>query len=109
MNQEHATNPALSQLTQWLRQRHDQVLQAETKALHYLDEGDATSHNACMRQKAELLSTMAEDAKPMLEFLPGELRFNLPWLWKSFPPAPVWPYGSIPSSTWAPCSTRTTT
>ena len=77
MTQEHSTNPALTQLTQWLRQRHDQVLQAEAKALQYLDEGDATSHNACMRQKAELLSTMAEDAKPMLEFLPGELRFNL--------------------------------
>ena len=77
MTQEHSTNPALTQLTQWLRQRHAQVMQAEAKALQYLDEGDATSHNACMRQKAELLSTMAEDAKPMLEFLPGELRFNL--------------------------------
>ena len=77
MNQEHALNPALTQLTRWLRQRHDQVIQAEAKALQYLDAGDAPSHNACMRQKAELLSTMAEDAKPMLEFLPGELRFNL--------------------------------
>ena len=77
MSQEQSANPALGQLTQWLRQRHTQVMQAEAQALQYLDANDTPGHNAAMRQKAELLASMADDAKPMLEFLSGELRFNV--------------------------------
>lgn len=84
MSQEQAPNPALTQLTQWLRQRHSQVMQAETKALQCLEAGDTPGHNACMRQKAELLASMADDAKPMLEFLPGEQRFNLAMALENF-------------------------
>ena len=84
MSQEQVPNPALTQLTQWLRQRHSQVLQAEAKALQCLDAGDTPGHNACMRQKAELLASMADDAKPMLEFLPGEQRFNLAMALENF-------------------------
>ena len=84
MSQKQAPNPALTQLTQWLRQRHSQVLQAEAKALQCLEAGDTPGHNACMRQKAELLASMADDAKPMLEFLPGEQRFNLAMALENF-------------------------
>ena len=84
MSQEQSANPALGQLTQWLRQRHTQVMQAEAQALQYLDANDTPGHNAAMRQKAELLASMADDAKPMLEFLPGELRFNVALAGKFF-------------------------
>lgn len=41
-----------------------------------LTPGDTPGHNEHMRLKAELLAAMAEDAKPLLEPLPGETRFN---------------------------------
>lgn len=84
MSQEQSANPALGQLTQWLRQRHTQVMQAQAQALQYLDAGDTPGHNAAMRQKAELLASLADDAKPMLEFLPGELRFNVAMALENF-------------------------
>jgi hypothetical protein len=71
------TNETLAALIQWLRNRHDAAMAVESQALAFLDAGDTPGHNAAMRQKAELLESMAEDAKPLLESLPGETRFNL--------------------------------
>ena len=66
----------LSGLIIWLRNRHAEVMATEAQALARLDAGDTPGHNDLMRRKAELLGSMAEDAKPLLEPLPGEARFN---------------------------------
>ena len=66
----------LASLFLWLRNRHAEVMATEAQALARLDAGDTPGHNDLMRRKAELLSSMAEDAKPLLEPLPGETRFN---------------------------------
>lgn len=71
------TAEALARLIQWLRGRHEQVMTMEARALQRLDAGDTPGHNAGMREKAESLAALAEDAKPLLAPLPGELRFNL--------------------------------
>lgn len=69
-------DPVLVSLIQWLRTRHDEVMAVEAQALARLDTGDTPGHNEDMRRKAELLASMADDAKPLLEPLPGETRFN---------------------------------
>ena len=68
----------------WLRNRHAEVMATEAQAPARLDAGDTTGHNELMRRKAELLSSMAEDAKPLLEPLPGETRFNYALALESF-------------------------
>ena len=68
---------ALAGLIQWLRERHDRIMAVEAEALRLLEAGDTPGHNAKMREKAELLAALGEDAKPLLAGLPGELRFNL--------------------------------
>ena len=67
---------ALDGVVSWLRQQHDHVMDVERQALARLDAGDTPGHNALMRQKAELLAALAENAKPVLAALPGEARFN---------------------------------
>ena len=74
----------LASLVLWLRNRHAEVMATEAQALARLDAGDTTGHNDLMRRKAELLSSMAEDAKPLLEPLPGETRFNYALALESF-------------------------
>ena len=66
----------LASLVLWLRNRHAEVMATEAQALALLDAGDTPGHNELMRRKAELLASMAEDAKPLLEPFPGEARFN---------------------------------
>lgn len=66
----------LASLVTWLRNRHAEVMATEAQALARLDAGDTPGHNELMRRKAELLASMAEDAKPLLEPFPGEARFN---------------------------------
>ena len=74
----------IASLVLWLRNRHAEVMATEAQALARLDAGDTTGHNELMRRKAELLSSMAEDAKPLLEPLPGETRFNYALALESF-------------------------
>lgn len=74
----------LADLILWLRNRHADVMATETQALARLDAGDTPGHNELMRRKAELLAAMAEDAKPLLEPLPGETRFNYALALESF-------------------------
>ncbi|SDF14120.1 hypothetical protein [Desulfovibrio legallii] len=69
--------PALELLIAWLRQRHDAVMALEAAALARLDAQDTPGYTQGMRRKAESLAALAEDAKPLLAPLPGELRFNL--------------------------------
>ena len=66
----------LAILVIWLRNRHAEVMATEEQALARLDAGDTPGHNELMRRKADMLAAMAEDAKPLLEPLPGETRFN---------------------------------
>ena len=74
----------LASLVLWLRNRHAEVMATEAQALARLDAGDTPGHNDLMRRKAELLAAMAEDAKPLLEPLPGETRFNYALALESF-------------------------
>ena len=74
----------LASLVLWLRNRHAEVMATEAQALARLDAGDTPGHNDLMHRKAELLSSMAEDAKPLLEPLPGETRFNYALALESF-------------------------
>ena len=77
-------NQPLASLVLWLRNRHAEVMATEAQALARLDAGDTPGHNDLMRRKAELLAAMAEDAKPLLEPLPGETRFNYALALESF-------------------------
>lgn len=69
--------PALKALIVWLRQRHDVVMELEAAALACLNAGDTPGYTQGMHRKAESLAALAEDAKPLLAPLPGELCFNL--------------------------------
>ena len=74
----------LASLVTWLRNRQAEVMAAEAQALARLDAGDTPGHNDLMRRKAELLAAIAEEAKPLLEPLPGETRFNYALALESF-------------------------
>lgn len=65
---------AMAAVVQWLRQRHAAVMAAEKAALSLLDQGDVAGHSAKMHEKAQLLATMCEDARPVLAPLAGPLR-----------------------------------
>ena len=58
----------------WLRERHAAVMAAEKAALSLLEQGDIDGHSAKMHEKARLLATMCEDARPVLAPLAGPLR-----------------------------------
>ena len=61
----------------FLREQIRLVKETEDTALHLLhSDGNEAGYRDGMRRKAELLAAMAEDAKPLLEPLPGETRFN---------------------------------
>ncbi len=79
-----ASDLAVDKLVQWLRQRHALTMQTEARALDCLEAGDVPGHNAGMRQKAELLANMAEEARPHLEGLPGETRFQFAMALENF-------------------------
>ncbi len=66
----------LSVVIGWLRQKHDRIMAVEQQALARLNACDTPGHNDLMRQKAEMLAALAEEAKPVLAALPGEARFN---------------------------------
>ena len=80
----HTHDQPLASLVLWLRNRHAEVMATEAQALARLDAGDTPGHNDLMRRKAELLASMAEDAKPLLEPFPGEARFNYALALESF-------------------------
>ena len=83
-------------------ERHDRIM-AVGKALRLLEAGDTPGYNAKMREKAELLAALGEDAKPLLAGLPGELRFNLALALERFRAAPQYRWASIRSFTCPPC------
>lgn len=68
---------ALARLIQWLGERHAAIMAVERDALQRLEKGDIPGHTEKMREKAELLAALSEQAKPLLAPLPGEPRFNL--------------------------------
>lgn len=72
-----ASAEALARLIHWLKERRAAVLAAERQALQRLEEGDIPGHAQKMREKAQLLAALSEEAKPLLAPLPGEARFNL--------------------------------
>lgn len=68
---------APARLIQWLKERHAAIMAVEREALQRLDAGDTPGHNEKMCEKAELLTALSDEAKPLLASLPGEARFNL--------------------------------
>lgn len=75
--QRAASGEALARLIRWLQERRAAVMAVEREALQRLETGDTPGHNEKMREKAELLAALSEEAKPLLAPLPGEPRFNL--------------------------------
>ncbi|MDR2574522.1 MAG: hypothetical protein LBC94_09335 [Desulfovibrio sp.] len=67
----------LEALTAYLKERHERVMALEAGAARALEKGDTQDYISAMRAKAELLSRLNEDAKPLLEPFPGEARFRL--------------------------------
>ena len=68
----------------WLRQRHDLVLDEECQAKAALAGGDQAAYGQHMRRKAELLATMAEDAREALAALPESQATPIAQKLKSF-------------------------
>jgi hypothetical protein len=63
-------------VVRWLTDYHAKVMDAEAQALALLEKGDAQGYTRLMRNKAELLADIDKAAKPVLDGLPGEQRFN---------------------------------
>ena len=61
----------------WLRERHATVMAAEKAALACLEHGDVAGHSEKMHEKARLLESMCEDARPVLAGLAGPLRAQI--------------------------------
>ena len=67
----------LEAFTAYLKERHERVMALEAGAAHALEKGDTQGYIGAMRAKAELLSRLNEDARPLLDPFPGEARFRL--------------------------------
>ena len=67
----------LAAVVAWLRERHGAVMAAEKAALACLDHGDIAGHSDKMHEKARLLESMCEDARPVLAPLAGPLRAQI--------------------------------
>ncbi|MDO5538127.1 MAG: hypothetical protein Q4F72_11445 [Desulfovibrionaceae bacterium] len=61
-------------LIDFLADYHDQVMGCEKKALAALDGGDADAYRALMKEKAEKMARIAEEAAPYLEQEPEYIR-----------------------------------
>lgn len=61
---------AVTVLTEWLLERHRQIKTLERDGLAALCPENDLTYRKKMREKAELLATLAKDASPMLEGLP---------------------------------------
>lgn len=74
----------LANLVVWLRNRHDEIMAVEKEAILALEHGDIPCHNQKMQEKAKMLANLFDDSRPLLEGLPGELRFNIALALESF-------------------------
>ncbi|MBO4334712.1 MAG: hypothetical protein J5846_02615 [Desulfovibrio sp.] len=66
------SNASLTQVLTWLHQRHDQVMAEEQQAKDLLAGGDQGGYSQHMHRKAELLASLAKDAREVLGTLPDE-------------------------------------
>lgn len=55
----------------WLQARHDQIMACEKEAISQMQAGDIQAYNTKMREKAEGLAVLAQDAEPELKRLPA--------------------------------------
>lgn len=67
----------MNKIIDWLEKQHDQIMQCESDAMSLLAKDDSEGYRAKMREKAELLSTLAERAKPVLDGLPASQRTRI--------------------------------
>ena len=64
----------MSQIVDWLLKQHQQIMDCEQTALDMLAKDDIAGYREKMREKAELLASLAERARPELEGLPETSR-----------------------------------
>ncbi|MDO5483390.1 MAG: hypothetical protein Q4F27_00630 [Desulfovibrionaceae bacterium] len=64
-------------LLDWLKERHTAIMAVEAEGLRLLDANDTPGYVAQMRQKAEMLAGLSDDANPRLEALPEPWRSSL--------------------------------
>ena len=57
---------AVDESMRWLWRRHGEIMAAEKKALELLDKGDTRGHRLAMRDKAELVASLADEAAAYL-------------------------------------------
>lgn len=55
----------------WLREQHGRIIGIETSGLTLLDSGDTPGYRAKMREKAEMLASLAHDAEMALSGIEG--------------------------------------
>ena len=75
MDQSSPSSGSVQTLVVWLRERHGTICLGEAKALEALhDNNDETAYRELMRERAENLAGLCDDAAPLLEALPPPLR-----------------------------------
>jgi hypothetical protein len=67
------TDQSAVSFIRWLKERHAAVFAVENEALRCLDSGDTPSYRQKMREKAEMLAALTQDAQPLLAQLPDGL------------------------------------
>lgn len=72
-------HPSLSQLTEWLRDRHSRILSLETEAKNALyQNNDEPSYRSLMAKRAQCISVLREECAPLLAALADtEIRDNV--------------------------------
>lgn len=61
-------------LADWLEQKHTESKSIETAGIAMLKSGDGDGYRKKMRQRAELLASLYEEAAPLLNSLPQTVR-----------------------------------
>ena len=72
-------HPSLSQLTEWLRDRHSRILSLETEAKNALyQNNDEPSYRSLVAKRAQCISVLREECAPLLAALADtEIRDNV--------------------------------
>lgn len=63
----------MNQFTRWLESQHQLIMTCESEAMAMLAKDDISGYRAKMHEKAELLASLAQNARPELTFLPASL------------------------------------
>ncbi len=56
-------------LVAFLQKYHDDVLACEARAVAAMDQGDSQTYTACMKEKAEKMAAILQEAQPYMDGL----------------------------------------